>query len=134
MKLTVEQLEKFEATLPGMGYKKMKGHYRNEDYAWWKSCDVTYDEHGDKKIGYQIALLVFDFSKYPNFPDAYIGVQFELLISENKVSRVDMSVSDDKLTVEDFEDFCAEMYHNVNSFFTAESIRDRKIKRINAEG
>lgn len=131
MKLTVEQLEKFEAILPEMGYKKMKGHYKTEDYAWWKSCNITRDEYGDKKIGYQIALLVFDFGKYPNFPDAYIGIQFEMILSENKVNRVDVSLSDDNITVSDFEDFCAEMYNSVNSFFSPESIRDRKIKRIN---
>jgi hypothetical protein len=134
MKFTKEEIEEFESTLGDLGYRKMKGHYRNEDYAWWKSFDITYDSYGDKKVGYQIALLVFDFSKYPNFTDSYIGVQFEMITSENKVSRVDLSLSDDNMTVTEFEDFCADMYSHINNFFSQDSIRDRKIKRINANG
>lgn len=115
MKFNQEQLEKFEIELIEKGYRKYHGHYKNEDYAYWKSFDVKWDEDGDRKVGYQIALMIYDFGKYPqNISEFPINISFEFLLGNSeKFSRVDLSISDENLTVEKFEEICEEFYNTI---------------------
>jgi hypothetical protein len=115
MKFDKETLESFEKSLIEKGYKRMRGHYKAEDYALWKSFHVTYDEDGDKIIGYQIAFLVYDFGKYERFDgDKPFSIACEFLLGNNKfIDRVDLTASDDKITVEFFEKMCEKFYKNI---------------------
>lgn len=115
MKFNQKQLEKFELEVIEKGYKKYQGHYKKEDYAYWKSFDISYDQDGDKKICYQISLMIYDFGKYPQNTSKFpISISFEfLLASTEKISRVDLSISDDNLTVEEFEKICEEFYNTI---------------------
>ena len=57
-------VEEFESYLQEQGYRKYKQDHKKSDYQWFKSFDVTYDEDGDKVVGYQIGVLMYDNSKY----------------------------------------------------------------------
>jgi hypothetical protein len=54
------------------------------------------DEDGEYK--YQVGALIYDYSKY-NEPK--IGIQYECMLLVDV--RVDLSVSDDNMTIEKFE-------------------------------
>lgn len=111
MRFTKENLNEFEDKLKSNGYKSIRGHLKTEDYGWWKTFG------GDN--GYQIAFLIYDFSKYPDYPsDLSIGIQNEFILNKNQlVDRVDMTISDDKMTFSEFEDFSYEFYRLINKFF-----------------
>lgn len=115
MKFNQEQLEIFEKKILEKGYKKYQGHFKKEDYAYWKSFDVTYDEDGGKKVGYQIALMVYDFGKYLQNTDVLpISISFEFILGNyDNIGRVDLSISDDKLSVTDFEQICDNFYTTI---------------------
>lgn len=112
MNLNKETLALTETNLLEKGYRKLKGHFKTEDYAWWKSFEVTQDGNGIEKTGYQIAFLVYDFSKYEKFEGKLpIGVQCEFLLGNNNIiDRVDLSVSDNEITIEKFEELSAKFY------------------------
>jgi hypothetical protein len=121
MKFNAEQLAKFELELVEKGYKRYNPKYRNEDYSYWKSFGITYDEDNDEIIQYQIGLLVYDFSKYNNLPEFQqpFSVSYEFILGRNdKIDRVDLSISDTKLTVEEFEQVSLNFYNNVCNQWT----------------
>jgi hypothetical protein len=116
MKFNAEQLAKFELELVEKGYKRYNPKYRNEDYSYWKSFGITYDEDNDEIIQYQIGLLVYDFSKYNNLPEFQqpFSISYEFILGRNdKIDRVDLSISDTKLTVEEFEQVSLNFYNSV---------------------
>lgn len=102
MKLSKEQLSELSIHLEKIGYSMHKGHYKSEDHGWWKA-----------EKGYQMAVLVYDFSKYPTnlVHKAPIGIQFEFILDRNDyLDRMDFTVSDRNITVEQFEILCGEFY------------------------
>jgi hypothetical protein len=111
MKFTKDELIKFEADLKQNGYRRISTHLKTEDYGWWKS----FGNEG----GYQIAFLVYDFSKYPlNADNRPIGIQNEFILNDNPViSRVDMTIYDDRMTFEEFENFSYYFYKTINQYF-----------------
>jgi len=115
MKLNKEEIEDFCSYLEDKGYKKYPGHYKNEDYGYWKGFQPYKDESGETERRYQIAILVYDFSKYPSYEgEKPIGLQFEYIgHQEEYLDRMDFSVSDDKITIEEFEDLADHFYHKV---------------------
>ena len=115
MRYNKETLEVFEKALVEKGYNKIEGHYKSEEYGWWKSFHVTYDEDNDKVIGFQVAFLVYNHGKYARFDGAEpFSVACEFLLGNNEfVSRVDLSISDDKITAEQFEKLCEKFYKNI---------------------
>lgn len=87
-----EWLEKTEASLKEIGYRKYKQDVKNEDFAYWKEFE-----------GYQVGVFFYDFRKYQNqfnVPER-IGVQFECMFTDID-ARIDLSVSKD-ITLEQFE-------------------------------
>ena len=71
-----------------------------------------YDKDGDRIIGYTCGFSFYDFSIYEKFKEKEcVGVSLEFLLGNNLgVDRLDITVSDDKLTVEQFEEFCKNFY------------------------
>jgi len=87
-----EWLEKNEASLKELGYRKYRQDVKNEDFAYWKAFE-----------GYQVGIFFYDFRKYQNqfnVPER-IGVQFECMFRDID-ERIDLSVSKD-ITLEQFE-------------------------------
>lgn len=109
-----KELEKFEAYLVSKGYVRFRGHFKSEDYGYWKSFDVKYDDNGDKEVGYQIAILIYDFSKYEAAKLNPYSCQFDFISGSNgnKFERVDMSITDSKISIGGYEGFCEGFYKN----------------------
>ena len=121
MNLPKEKFDSFVKKLLAKGYHKVKGPYKNEDFGYWKSFHVTYDdpENSDtKRIGYQIAILIYDWTKYSDHPLGGYGIQFEFMLGNNKyVDRLDLTASDDRMTVEQFEELCEAFYQKIYEEF-----------------
>lgn len=108
MKNTEIEQSNFIKFLEDKGYSKHKGHYKNEDYGYWKRFKEYINGSEEETLEYQIAILVYDYSKYPDFKDDKIyGIQFEFIGHiEEYISRLDFSVSDGDITLEMFEHMC----------------------------
>jgi hypothetical protein len=114
MRFKQEELDDVCVILEEKGYKKYRGHYKNEDFSFWKSFETTFDEDGDKKGGYQIALLFYDYSKYLNSEETNFGVQFEFVLNNNElIDRMDLSVSDSNMDFDGFENLSSEFYKSI---------------------
>ena len=76
--------------------------------------ETTFDEEGDKKGGYQVALLFYDYSKYLNSEETNFGVQFEFVLNNNElIDRMDLSVSDSNMDFDGFENLSSEFYKSI---------------------
>lgn len=115
MNYTHEELEVYTKELEDKGYRRFSGHYKNEDFGYWKSFRVYEDEHGDRASKYQISILFYDFSKYENYTgDKPIGTQYEYIgDEEDYISRLDFSLSDQDVDIESFEKLANHFYENV---------------------
>jgi hypothetical protein len=107
MKYTKEKSQEFESYLKEKGYFKYVQNYKNEDYLYWKSFD---------KGGYSVGFAFYDFSKYPQFKEKYpISISLEFMLGVNPdIDRLDISISDDRISVEEFEKFCSKFYDFYN--------------------
>lgn len=115
MHITKEQRDILLKYLEGKGYRKTSGHYRNEQFGYWKSFGIKYDSDGDKSSDYQLAILFWDFSIYSTYNQEdknCIGVQYEFLLGNNNsgIDRLDLTICDDKFTIDEFELFCQSHY------------------------
>lgn len=113
-----EKLEPFIKSLEKRGYRKYVQHHKSEDYGMWKMLGFSVDEDGEKRGGYQVAFFVYDWTKYSqhaaNDVGYDVGISFEFYLCMNGyVDRLDLSISDDKMTVEEFEKLCEVLYQKV---------------------
>jgi hypothetical protein len=108
--MTKEQLFQLEKELSEAGYVKRGGHYKHENYAWWKSFAITYDTYGTKRIGYQIAVTVYDDGKFNKHKGEPIYLQFDFVT----LLRFDISVCEEIMTVTKFEQICDFIYNHLN--------------------
>lgn len=96
------------------GYRKLRGGYKNEDYAFWKSFGVRLHPDGEKDMDYQVAFLVYDWTKYPNHNND-IGIALEFMVGNKDdlglPDRIDVSISDNNVTVEQFEQLCENFFN-----------------------
>lgn len=108
MRLTKEQGEEFEKKLIAKGYRKYIQHYKREDYLYWKS----FEKNEDKESGYSVGFAFYDYSKYPQHTDPInLGISLVMILGNNeKVGRLDIEITDDSVTDEQFEGFCNEFY------------------------
>lgn len=111
MKVEFKDFKSLEKYLLLKGYTRYDNHkYRNEDFVFWKSFDITYDEDEGKQIGYQVGLLFYDTSKYDIPDNEHYGVQFEFIAGDKvEFDRVDFTISDD-ITIYRFEEICVKLY------------------------
>ena len=85
----------FQEKLIADGFKKYNGKLHNEDYYLAKTLHKTEDEDGDSRGVLQLFLSVYDFSKYPKWPefdDTFIHLQTEIHVSRNIDERIDLSI------------------------------------------
>jgi len=115
MKFTKKEELEYCELLESKGYIKFKGHYKSEDYGYWKSFEYYEDSDGERRFEYQIAILFFDFGKYPNYKgEKPIGTQFEYIgNTEEYISRLDFYASDDYVGVDEFEKMANHFYHQM---------------------
>jgi len=108
MKFNKEQAEEFEDFLKQRGYIKYVQNFKNEDYLYWKSFERI--ERG--KGGYSVGFAFYDFSKYSQFREHNpISISLEFMIGVNPdIDRLDITISDDRFSVERFESFCKKFY------------------------
>lgn len=71
MKLSKEQLTKFEEILPSQGYKKQNYSEKHEDFSWYK---VIYKS---ENYSVYISIDFYDFSKYPQYEPANMPIGFD---------------------------------------------------------
>lgn len=115
MTYTQLEAEKLHEILKEKGYNQyFQQKWKNADYVFWKSFDKKYDDYGDKEVGYQVGLAFYDYSKHNIFLENHIAVAYELLIGENsiKYSRIDLTITDSKMTIDEFEKFCEDFYQS----------------------
>jgi hypothetical protein len=114
MRFNKENVSEFISELEKRSYKRYSGSLKNEDYGYWKSFGIKKDEFGDATFNYQIAFLFYDFSKYPSYVGEPIGVQCDFVMNgTDEISRLDLSLSEDKMTVDVFEELCKDFYENL---------------------
>ena len=116
MRFTEKEFELFEAKMIEGGYVKRSYKFKSESFGFWKTFHKTYDEDGEKEIGYQLAVLVWDWSEHSRFDPMVneypYGAQLEF-IAGNKATpegRFDFTISDDKCTIEKFESIAERIY------------------------
>jgi len=112
MKYTQESIKEFEDNLSLLGYKKYKENYQSGDYIYWKSFDRQINEDGEKLGGYMVGFNVYDFSKFTQFTDVCnISVSPVFLLGrELGVDRLDIQITDELISVEQFEQFSKKFY------------------------
>ena len=123
MRYSQSEFEELTKKLIEKGYTHYKQQkWKSSDSIFWKSFHKTYDEDGDKIIPYQVGFAVYDFSKYQHVNEG-ISISYEFLIGADlyKIDRLDLSISDSKMTIEEFEEFCEKLYQS-------EIIQNLKIK------
>jgi hypothetical protein len=117
MRFTEKEFEVFEAKMIEGGYVKRSYKFKSENFGFWKTLHKTYDEKTDEKqIGYQLAVLVWDWREHARFNPIMneypYGVQLEF-IAGNKATpdgRFDFTISDDNCTIEKFESIAERIY------------------------
>lgn len=118
MQLNNKTLPHFEADLISNGYKCIETKYKEEDYGYWKSFDITDDGFGNTTVGYQIGFLIYDFGKYPmNNSELPISISFEYINCTDSADRLCLSMSDSDMTQLKFEKICASLYHLIQNGF-----------------
>ena len=114
MRFNKENVSEFTSELEKKEYKRYRGKLKNEEYGYWKSFGISKDDFGDATYNYQIAFLFYDHSKYPKFVGEPIGVQCDFVLNgTNEISRLDLSINEDKMTVDVFEEICKDFYENI---------------------
>ena len=116
MRFTEKEFEVFEAKMIESGYNKRNYKFKSESFGFWKTFHKTYDEDGEKEIGYQLAILIWDWREHTRV-DPYLneypyGVQLDFIAGNKETpdGRFDFTISDDKCTVEKFESIAERIY------------------------
>lgn len=110
--MTKEQYNILAAELEKRGYKKYHNGHANESYGWFKSPIPRKSEWNNSP--YQIEFAVWDYSDIKNgrsiegCPDYGIGVT--ILVSTDKIDRVDLDLSYENQSIDDIEKIAASFY------------------------
>ena len=113
MNITKEQLVKLEEKLTKRGYRRIDGHYKNENFGYWKSFKIKYNKNNDKIIQYQIAILFWDWSKYDQsgtqFGNRCIGYTHYFVGSDEMTNAIDFNYRH-PITTSKFERLASKLY------------------------
>ena len=110
--MTKEQYNLLAAELQKRGYKKYHNGHANEDYGWFKSPIPCKSEWNNSP--YQIEFAVWDYTDYKKsrnddrFPD--YGITVAILVSTDKIDRIDIEVSYENQSINDIERIAASFY------------------------
>jgi hypothetical protein len=113
MTLSKDDLNSFVTFLQIKGYKLSKGVFKNEDFGYWKTFDSTEDDGH----GYQLGLVFYDHSRFDIPDNQRYGIQFEFTVGDKiSIDRADFTICDEKMTVEEFEEFSRALYAFIVSY------------------
>lgn len=115
MRFSHEEFEIFSQKLIEKGYTHYKTQsWKSADSIFWKSFHKTYDEDGEKIIPYQVGFAVYDFTKYQSWDNMKISIAYEFLLGNDifNIDRLDLTITDSKMTIEEFEEFCENLYQS----------------------
>lgn len=91
--MTKKELDKFEKTLEGKGYKRYSP-LNNAKYSWFKSFGES--KYEEDRCNYQIAFHIYDFTPYidrdPNLKKRPYSCQAGVLLSRTIDERVDVDL------------------------------------------
>lgn len=110
--MTKEQYNILVAELERRGYKKYLNGHANENYGWFKSPIPR--KHDWNNSPYQIEFAVWDYKDYKKsrnddrFPD--YGITVAILVSTDKIDRIDMELSYENQSIDDIERIAASFY------------------------
>jgi hypothetical protein len=113
MHLTVTDSLLFEKQLIKLGYKKYFQSFKGGDFTYWKSFEKNLDQYGEPYGGYQVGFTFYDFTKFPqNYSETPISINYEYILgSDMGVDKLNLTVTDDTMSIDKFEKFCSEFYH-----------------------
>lgn len=107
--MTTKEAKDLESLLESKGYKYSdKCLTSSEDYAYFKSFDITYDEDGDRNVGYQVAFRFWDWRKYMKTGLHDFGVDIAVLVSQEH--RSDLVLAQEKYDIDKIEQIAEGFY------------------------
>ena len=120
MKLQFTKMEfnAFVANITEIGYKKYSGFLKTSDYYFAKTLHKSEpNEYGETRNDLVVLLLVYDFSKYEQFPDNhYMHIQAEICVSRNIDERIEMVTDNNQFeTIPEFEVIAHKFYNFICS-------------------
>lgn len=80
----------------------------NEDYDYAKSFDITYDEDGERNVGYQVLFRFWDWRKYGETGLCEFSVDVAVLVSQEH--RSDFILAQDAYDIEKIEQIAEGFY------------------------
>jgi hypothetical protein len=100
-----EWIKNAKMRLVKRGYREHAGQLSNEDFVFWK----TFEADDGQKL-FMSGVLFYDFRKFSQLdPSANkIGIQYKCMLLGG--SRIDMDVSDDYTTLDQFEQMCHDFF------------------------
>ena len=117
--MTVEQYDQFREVIRKKGYKQYNHPctIQNESWYYYKGFAHTEDEDGERSPGYQVIFLVWDRRNHRvdiPVPDKNtMGITPLILAQSHEWERIDLEITDDKLTnVDSVEQFAHDFYFN----------------------
>lgn len=129
MNLTKEHYDELIIELEAKGYREGR-KYRNEDYAFWKSFHITYEDINNsdtKQIGYKIGVLILYLPACADRQGRDYHIQFEFHIGENPhVDKFKSTVRDSAITITKFEELAEEIYQKICKGFIFEKFEKKE--------
>lgn len=106
--MTTNEYKTFISELEKNGYKKwnIPKSIQNEDFYFYKS--FAKDDNGIS--GYQVLFLVWDIRKYPGNGGHDFGVSPNIITESGKGSRIDLTITDENISLKSIEKFAADFY------------------------
>lgn len=107
--MTTKEAKDLESLLESKGYKYYNQCLSsNEDYDYGKSFDTTYDEDGNKNIGYQVLFRFWDWRKYKQIGELEFGVDVAVVVSQEH--RSDLILGQEEYDIEKIEQIAEGFY------------------------
>lgn len=107
--MTTKEAKDFESLLESKGYKCYNQCLSsNEDYAYGKSFGITYDEDGDRKVGYQVLFRFWDWRKFDAIASCEFSVNVAVLVSQEH--RSDLILAQEKYDIDKIEQIAEGFY------------------------
>lgn len=107
--MTTKEAKDFESLLESKGYT----HYSqclssNEDYVYCKSFDITYDEDGERNVGYQVLFRFWDWRQYRKTGLCEFGLDVIVLVSQKH--RSDFVFTQEAYDIDNIEQIAEGFY------------------------
>nr|DAH69489.1 MAG TPA: hypothetical protein [Caudoviricetes sp.] len=107
--MTTKEIKDFESLLKSKGY----AYYNqclssNENYVYGKSFDITYDEDGDRNIGYQVLFRFWDWRKFGKKGLYEFSLDVAVLVSQEH--RTDLVLGQEEYDIEKIEQIAEGFY------------------------